>query len=58
MASPYLGQIESFPYGFAPKGWAFCAGQLLSIQQNAHCHRRRFPLPKLIPHTLETHESV
>jgi len=35
MASPYLGQIESFPYGFAPKGWAFCAGQLLSIQQNA-----------------------
>jgi microcystin-dependent protein len=34
MASPYLGQIESFPYGFAPKGWAFCAGQLLSIQQN------------------------
>jgi microcystin-dependent protein len=34
MASPYLGQIESFPYGFAPKNWAFCAGQLLSIQQN------------------------
>lgn len=34
MSSPYLGQIESFPYGFAPKGWQFCAGQLLSIQQN------------------------
>jgi microcystin-dependent protein len=34
MASPYLGQIESFPYNFAPKGWAFCAGQLMSIQQN------------------------
>ncbi|WP_158928466.1 phage tail protein [Acidisphaera sp. S103] len=34
MSQPYLGQIEAFPYNFAPKGWAFCAGQLLSIQQN------------------------
>jgi microcystin-dependent protein len=34
MSQPYLGQIESFPYGFAPRGWQFCAGQLLPINQN------------------------
>lgn len=34
MAQPYLGQIEAFAFNFAPKGWAFCAGQLLSITQN------------------------
>ena len=31
---PYLGQIEAFPYNFAPNGWALCAGQLLPISQN------------------------
>ena len=35
MSQPYLGQIEAFAFGFAPKGWATCAGQILSIQQNA-----------------------
>ena len=34
MAEPYLGEIEAFPLNFAPKGWAFCAGQLLPINQN------------------------
>lgn len=34
MAEPFLGQITLFPYNFAPKGWADCAGQLLPIQQN------------------------
>ena len=34
MAQPYLGQIEAYPYSFAPKGWQTCAGQLLPIQQN------------------------
>jgi microcystin-dependent protein len=29
----YLGEIRLFTFNFAPKGWAFCAGQLLSIQQ-------------------------
>jgi microcystin-dependent protein len=33
MATPYLGQIEAFAFGFAPKGWAICAGQLLPINQ-------------------------
>ena len=31
---PFLGQIELFPYTFAPKGWMTCAGQLLPINQN------------------------
>lgn len=34
MSSPYLGQITLFPYNFAPRGWAFCGGQILSIAQN------------------------
>jgi microcystin-dependent protein len=35
MANPFLGQIATFPYDFAPQGWADCQGQLLSITQNA-----------------------
>jgi microcystin-dependent protein len=34
MSSPFLGEIRIFPYTFAPRGWAFCAGQILSIAQN------------------------
>jgi microcystin-dependent protein len=34
MAEPYIGQIEAFPYTFAPRGWAFCAGQIMAISQN------------------------
>lgn len=34
MADPFLGQISLFTFGFAPKGWAFCNGQILSIAQN------------------------
>jgi microcystin-dependent protein len=29
-----LGEIRLFPYNFAPQGWAFCNGQLMSISQN------------------------
>jgi microcystin-dependent protein len=32
--TPYLAQITGFGFNFAPKGWAYCAGQLMSIQQN------------------------
>jgi microcystin-dependent protein len=35
MANPFLGEIRMFGFGFAPKGWATCSGQFLSIQQNA-----------------------
>ena len=31
---PFIGQIELFPYNFAPKGWASCTGQALPINQN------------------------
>ena len=34
MADPFLAEIRIFPFNFAPKGWAFCAGQLMSISQN------------------------
>jgi microcystin-dependent protein len=33
VASPFLGQIMTVPYTFAPRGWAFCDGQLLPINQ-------------------------
>jgi microcystin-dependent protein len=35
MAEPFLGQIMLVPYNFAPRGWAFCAGQILPISQNS-----------------------
>lgn len=31
---PYIGQIMIFCGNFAPQGWAFCNGQLLSISEN------------------------
>jgi microcystin-dependent protein len=34
MSSPFIGQIQIFPYNFAPRGWAFCNGQILPIAQN------------------------
>jgi microcystin-dependent protein len=34
MSNPYLGEIRCFSFGFAPKGWAQCNGQILPINQN------------------------
>jgi microcystin-dependent protein len=34
MASPFLSEIRIFSFGFAPRGWAQCNGQLLPINQN------------------------
>jgi microcystin-dependent protein len=34
MATPYLGEIRVFSFGFPPKGWALCNGQTLAINQN------------------------
>jgi microcystin-dependent protein len=35
MASePFIGEVRIFSFGFAPKGWALCNGQLLPINQN------------------------
>jgi len=33
MASPYVGEIRMFAGNFAPVGWMFCNGQVLSITQ-------------------------
>ena len=35
MSEPFLGQITMFGGNFAPRSWAFCDGQLLSIAQNS-----------------------
>jgi microcystin-dependent protein len=35
MGTPYLTEIRIVSFNFAPKGWALCNGQTLSIQQNA-----------------------
>ncbi len=35
MANPFLGQIIMFGGNFAPRGYAFCDGQLIAIAQNS-----------------------
>ena len=34
MATPFLSEIRIVSFGFPPKGWALCDGQLLPINQN------------------------
>ncbi|CAN5376340.1 tail fiber protein [soil metagenome] len=34
MGQPYVGEIRLFGGNFAPAGWAFCDGQLMSIADN------------------------
>lgn len=34
MADPFVAEIRIYPFNFAPRGWAFCDGQLLPISQN------------------------
>ncbi len=31
---PMIGEVRNFAGNFAPRGWAFCEGQLLAISQN------------------------
>lgn len=33
MATPFIGEIKLFGFGFPPKGWALANGQLVSINQ-------------------------
>ncbi|HEX7027721.1 MAG TPA: tail fiber protein [Gammaproteobacteria bacterium] len=35
MSEPFLGEIRMVGFNFAPRGWAFCQGQILSIAQNS-----------------------
>ncbi|MFC5649787.1 phage tail protein [Paenibacillus solisilvae] len=34
MSEPFLGEIQAFAFGFEPRGWAACSGQLLPINTN------------------------
>ena len=34
MSNPFLGEIKLVSWNLAPKGWAFCNGQILAISQN------------------------
>lgn len=34
MSTPFMGEIKIVSFNFPPKGWAFCNGQLLPINQN------------------------
>lgn len=34
MADPFVAEIRIFGFNFAPKGWAFCNGQILPLSQN------------------------
>lgn len=58
MNEPFLGQIQLFPYNFAPSGWAACDGSILQISPNTALFsllgtnfggdgRTTFALPKL-----------
>jgi microcystin-dependent protein len=34
MADPFIGEVKISAYTYAPRGWAFCDGQIMPIQQN------------------------
>jgi microcystin-dependent protein len=34
MADPFVAEIRIFPFNFAPRGWAWCDGQIMPISQN------------------------
>lgn len=34
MSDPFMGEVKIISWNFAPKGWAFCNGQFLPINQN------------------------
>ncbi len=34
MSEPFYAEIRMFPYNFAPRDWAYCDGQYLSVVQN------------------------
>jgi microcystin-dependent protein len=34
VADPFVAEIRIFPFNFAPRGWAWCDGQLLPLSQN------------------------
>ena len=58
MSQPFLGEVKMVGFNFAPRGWAFCDGQILPINQNQSLYslvgttyggdgRTSFALPEL-----------
>ena len=58
MSEPFLAEIRMMGFNFAPRGWAFCDGQILPINQNQSLYsllgttyggdgRTSFALPEL-----------
>ncbi len=58
MSEPFLAEIKMFGFNFPPRGWAFCDGQILPINQNQSLYsllgttyggdgRTTFALPEL-----------
>jgi microcystin-dependent protein len=35
MADPFIGEIKMVAFNYAPRGYAFCSGQMMSIAQNS-----------------------
>ncbi|MFD9901592.1 phage tail protein [Mesorhizobium sp. NPDC059025] len=35
MTEPFLGEIQLFGFNFPPRGWAFCTGATVAVQQNS-----------------------
>ena len=52
MSNPFVAEIRIFPFSFAPKGWAFCAGQLMP-----KCCCSRFPVPDPNTYTSVHHKN-
>jgi microcystin-dependent protein len=34
MSNPFVAEVRAFGFSFAPRGWAFCNGQIMAISQN------------------------
>src|SRR3954462_989466 len=34
MGTPFMGEVKMISWNYNPKGWAFCTGQFLPINQN------------------------
>ena len=34
MGQPYIGEVKLISWNYAPRGWAFCNGALMAINQN------------------------
>ncbi len=34
MSEPFIAEVRIIAFNFAPRGWAFCDGQILPVAQN------------------------